>query len=87
MKANKDTIKVGDTLIFKCDESRDGDVSEYDGEVQIINVDTVSMIYLSGYRNRNDDIKFDDVIAKVDLSQPKIKLVDAPYKGNFIVFE
>lgn len=88
IQQRKDTIKVDDILIFSVDEYRDGDICQFDGHVQNIRDDGVDVIYLSGYRSRNDFIPWKDVIAKVDLEKPYISLGDhAPYSGNFIVFD
>lgn len=36
MQANSETIKVNNTIIFRCDEWRDGNKSEFDGQVQVV---------------------------------------------------
>ena len=87
IKPDKDNIKVGNTLIFRCDEYRDGVITEYDGHVQIVDEEGAHVIYLSGYKSRNDFIPWKDIIAKVDKRKPWISLQgDAPYSGNFIEF-
>ena len=86
MLASKENIKVGNTVIFKCDEYRNGNVSEYDGQVQIIDDKGVHVVYLSGYKSQNDHIPFTDVLAKLDKRKPYISLTNAPYSGHFIEF-
>lgn len=88
IQQRKDTIKVDDVLIVNVDEYRDGDIHQFDGHVQKIRDEGVDVIYLSGYRSRNDFIPWKDVIAKVDLKKPYISLGErAPYSGNFTVFD
>ena len=87
MKASKESIKVDDVIIFRVDEWRDGTKTEFDGNVQSVRDDGLDLIYLSGHRSRNDFIPWSDVIAKVDRSQPRVKLDNAPYSGNFLQFD
>ena len=84
--AGRESVKAGDTLIFKCDEFRNGDTREFDGQVQEVNDDGVDVIYLSGYRSRNDFIPWCYVLAKLDKRKPYIDLTNAPYKGHFVEF-
>lgn len=84
---DKDNIKVGNTLIFRCDEYRDGNITEYDGHVILVGDKGADLIYLSGYKSRNDFIPWKDIIAKVDKRKQWITLQgEAPYSGNFIEF-
>ncbi len=87
MLASKDNLKVGNTIIFRCDEYRNGNVCEYDGQVQFVNEESVDVIYLSGYKSQNDTIPFKDVLAKLDKRKPYISLTNAPYSGHFIQFK
>lgn len=87
IKADENAIKVGDTIIFSCSEYNNGEFSEFDGTVLFVDKESVDVIYLSGYRSRNDSVKYKDIIAKVDISMPYIKLENAPYSGHFIVFD
>ena len=87
MKANTENVKVGDTIIFKCDEYNNGDIQEFSGQVQYIDEKGVGAIYLSGYRSRNDDIPFEDIFAVLDKSKPWIELKYAPFNGHFIEFD
>ena len=87
MQANADVINVDNTIIFRCDEWRDGNISEFDGHVQSVREDGVDVVYLSGHRSRNDFIPFKDIIAKLDKRKPYISLKNAPYRGHFIEFE
>lgn len=87
MKADRKNIKVGNTIIFRCDEFRDGSVYEFDGQVLIVNDGGVDVIYLSGYRSRNDFIPWSDILAKLDKRKPYITLSNAPYRGHFVEYE
>ena len=82
----KESLKVGNTVIFSVDEYRDGNKRQFDGHVQIIGDAGIDVIYLSGYKSRNDFIKWEDVIAKVDMRRKWVKLKSAPFSGNFQVF-
>ena len=84
--ASPETIKVGNTLIFKCDEYRDGHICEFDGTVQMISEKGVEVIYLSGYKSRNDFIPWKDIVAKVDKRLPYVSLKDVAFSGHFLVF-
>lgn len=87
MKASRETIKENDVIIFRVDEYRNGNPLEFDGHVLWVRHDGVEVLYLSGFRSRNDFIPWSDIIAKVDLRQPKVKLDNAPFSGHFVVFE
>lgn len=87
MKANNTNIKVGNVLIFLVDEWNTGSSTEMDGHVQIIDDLGVHVIYLSGYRSRNDFIPWNDIIAKVDKRRKWVSLGEFAYKGNFLVFD
>lgn len=91
MKANKTTISVGDKIIFYCDEYRDGNIMEFDGSVQSINDEGVDVLYLSGYRSRNDFILFKDIIAKSDDTCERVDLRENTppvyYSGRLKVFD
>ncbi len=87
MKANPETIKTNNTIIFSCDEWRDGNKNEFDGTVQSVSDDGAHVVYLSGYRSRNDFIPFSDIIAKLDKRRPVRSLKNAPFRGHFIEFE
>jgi hypothetical protein len=87
MKATPETIKINNTIIFCCDEWRDGNKSEFDGTVQLVSDDGVNVVYLSGYRCRNDFIPFSDIIAKLDKRCPVKSLKNAPFRGHFVEFE
>jgi len=87
MQANSETIKVNNTIIFRCDEWRDGNKSEFDGQVQLVREKGVDVVYLSGYRSRNDFIPFCDIIAKLDKRRPVKSLKNAPFRGHFVEFD
>jgi len=86
MKANKEDLKPGHTIVFKCDEYNNGEVSEFDGEVISVEDTGVHVIYLSGYKSRNDFIPWKDILAKVDKRKAYIQLPNAPYSGRFVVY-
>lgn len=86
MKASEETIKKEDVIIFSVDEYRNGNKQEFDGNVLFVKEDGAEVIYLSGHRSRNDLIPWEDIIAKVDMSQPRVKLENAPFSGHFLVF-
>lgn len=86
MKADINTVKQDDTVIFLCDEYRNGKKECFDGKVLYTTEQGAEVLYLSGYRSRNDLVPFEDIIAKVDLSMPEIKLDEHPYSGHFIKF-
>lgn len=70
-------IKVNDTVIFAYNNDW------FDGQVQIIHDTGVDVIYLEGYKSRNDFILYKDIVAKVDKTKPYVELKNAPYKGHF----
>lgn len=82
----KTAIAEGDTVIFRCDEYRDGRMTEFDGHVQTVSEKGVDVLYLSGHRSRNDFIEWKDIIAKLDMSKPRVTLDNAPFSGHFHVF-
>lgn len=84
--ASKQTVKPGNTLIFMCDERRDGNVVAFDGSVQSVSEDGVHVVYLSGYRSSNDFIPWKNIVAKVDKRKPYVKLKGVAYSGRFLVF-
>jgi ABC-type branched-subunit amino acid transport system substrate-binding protein len=87
MKASSINIKKGNVIVFNCDEYRNGNTSEYDGHVVSVCDKGVDVIYLSGYKSRNDFIKWKDILAKLDRRKPWIKLTNAAYKGQFLQFD
>lgn len=87
MKASIENIKEGDKIIFKVDEYRSKGWMEMDGDVLYTKDNGVEVLYLSGYKSRNDFIPWKDILAKVDLSLPWVKLKNTPFSGNFLVFD
>lgn len=59
-------FKKGQTIIFEVDVYGDGNVYGYGGEIVNIYDDSVDVVYLDGYRSRNGNVKFEDIIALVD---------------------
>ena len=86
MKASKENIKPNDVIIFLADEWRDGTKTD-DGNALSVSSGKVELMYLSGHRTRYDVIPYSDVIAKVDKSQSRIKLDNAPFMGYFLQFD
>ena len=86
MIASRENIKIGNTIIFKCDEYRTGRMQDFDGEIQSINDKGVDVIYLSGYKSRNDFIPWADICAKLDKRKPYINLSNASFCGHFLEF-
>ena len=80
-----ESVKVGDTVICMIDEWRKGSKECFDCSVLIKENKGVEVLYLSGYRSRNDFVEWDDVIAKVDMSQPLIHV--GAFEGHFLPFE
>jgi hypothetical protein len=81
-----DKINKGDTLICMIDEWNEGDKESFDCHITSFEETGVNVIYLSGFRSRNDFVPWEDVVAKVDLGKPWIDLEGTVYKGNFEVF-
>ena len=79
-------IKKDDTVICKIDEWRDDNPSWFDGTVISKNKKGVDVLYLSGYRSRNDFVEWKDICAVVDMSLPWVSIPDVPYQGNFRIF-
>lgn len=86
MIASKENIKINNIIIFKCDEYGNGHIMEFDGHVQSINDNGVNVLYLSGYKSRNDFIPWKDIIAKLDKRKPYITLKNSSFRGHFIEF-
>ena len=67
-KINCSDLNPNDIVVFYVDVYHEGKKSVYDGNVISINKHnkTVSVVYLEGYHSRNDDIPFEDMLAKAD---------------------
>lgn len=85
MESVYDEIKEGDTIICMIDEFNNGNKSSFDCTVLSKLNNGFDVIYLSGYRSRNDFVSLNDVIAKVDLSQPVVSVKG--FSGHFKVFK
>jgi len=79
-------IMVGDTVICLIDEWRSGRKKSFDATVMSKTEKGVDVLYLSGFRSRNDFVEWVDIIAQVDLSLPRVSLGDHGFIGNFRVF-
>jgi hypothetical protein len=81
-----DKINKEDTLICMIDEWNKGVKESFDCHITSFSETGVNVMYLSGFRSRNDFVLWEDVVAKVDLEKPWIDLEGTAYKGNFEVF-
>lgn len=79
-----DDIKSGDVLICSIDEWRDGKPFNFDCHVLMKLNGGFDVVYLSGFRSRNDFVPYKDIIAKVDLTMPIVD-IDG-FSGHFKVF-
>jgi len=63
-------LKNGDIVIFKIHSDEMEEDIFQDGNVLDVYADRkeISIIYLEGYKSRNDNIPYDKVIAKFDLN-------------------
>ena len=87
MKASAKNIAVGNTIVFNCEEYQ-GQPDVFDGSVQLVDEKGVCVVYLSGYKSRNDFIPWKDIIAKLDKRYRWITLKgNAPYSGHFLEFD
>jgi hypothetical protein len=82
-----DNVKEGDVVIAMIDEWRDGSVNAFDCNVLDINDKGVEVVYLSGYRSRNDFVEWGNVVAKVDKSKPVVSVANGTFSGHFMSFE
>lgn len=88
MEASNKTIKEGNTIIFVCDVYRDGDYKEYDGNVLFTTEDGAEVLFLEGYKSRNELVPWNKIVAKVDKHKPYISLMpEISYSGHFIKFD
>lgn len=77
------------TVIFKQREGRADFKPEWayeDGTINFIDEENkrVDMLWLEGYRSRNDTVPFEDIVAIVDLSINDIVKI-GPFRGHFKV--
>ena len=86
MIASAETINVGNRIIFLHDEYGDGNEYDFDGTVQLIDEMGVHVVYLSGYRSRNDFILWENILAKVDRRRKWVKLALSTCSGHFLEF-
>ena len=82
----KNSIKKNNTIIFLVDEYSRGQKEAEDGQVQFTTDKGAHVIYLSGYKSRNDFIPWEDIIAKVNMKKPYVTLKNTPFIGHFEVF-
>ncbi len=87
MKASPETVTKEDTLICWVDPYREGRTQAYDGNPILLNDKGVTLLYLCGYKSFTDTVPWEDVIAKVDMSQSRITVADGTFEGHFQVFE
>ncbi|WP_415912220.1 hypothetical protein [Neptuniibacter sp. QD37_11] len=84
-----DNIKVGDTVLCKIREYAHGEKEAFDGTVSYVRENFIGVSYLSGYRGRFDDVPYEDVVSKVDSTQPRthIEVLGSPFNGPMLVFD
>ena len=85
MKA-RTNVRQGNTILFRVDEYRSGDIDIMGGQVLYVSSKGAKVVYLSGYRSRNDFIPWKDIIAKVDRRRKYAKVPGTPYSGKFEVY-
>lgn len=86
MIASQNEIKIDNTIIFNVDEYRDNHIVDFDGKVQNVSENGVDVIYVSGYKSRNDFISWKDIIAKLDMRRPYVKLKKSSFSRHFLEF-
>lgn len=61
-------LQKGRSVVFKVDPYYQGNKQVFDGTVLWVNEDkqTVTVSYLEGYKDRNDNIPFEDMLAAYD---------------------
>jgi len=78
-------VRLGDTVICMIDEWGSGRKSDFDGTVMAIDDTGVDVIYLSGYRSRNDFVEWRDVLAKLDKRVKRVSVPGTSYEGHFVL--
>ncbi len=79
------SIKDDDTIICMIDEWNEGRKFPFDCHILYRNSAGFDVVYLSGYRSRNDFVPLEDVIAKVDMDMPIVRITG--FSGHFKVFD
>ena len=82
----EDSVNVHDTIICLIDEYSSGKKLAFDCHVLLKNAKGVDVVYLSGYKSRNDFVEWPDILAKVDKSLPVVGLGNHGFSGHFNVF-
>lgn len=70
----KETVKCDDTIFFLVDEWHRGNKRMESGTILYKTDRYVSVVYLSGYRSRNDDIPYNDIYGRLDLTKPWVSI-------------
>ena len=78
-------VGLGDTVICLIDEWRSGEKTDFDCNVTSIADDGIDVIYLSGYRSRNDFVPWADVLAKLDKRAARVSVPGTSYEGHFVL--
>jgi hypothetical protein len=78
-------VKPDDVLICMIDEWGKGEKEAFDCHITSIRKAGVDVCYLSGYRSRNDFVPWADVVARVDMTRPIIRVADGAFRGHFEV--
>lgn len=84
--ASQDTVKEGNVIICMIDEYRNNNKEAFDCNILSVNEKGADVVYLSGYKSRNDFVEWSDMVAKVDKRKPQITVADGTFTGHFAVF-
>lgn len=79
------SIKDNDIIICMIDEWNNGEKCPFDCHILTRNNKGFDVVYLSGYRSRNDFVPLENVIAKVDMDMPIVNITG--FSGHFKVFD
>lgn len=84
--ASPETVKEDNVIICMIDEFRNGKKEAFDCHVLYTNEKGAEVVYLSGYKSRNDFVEWADMVAKVDKRKPRITVADGTFSGHFMEF-
>jgi len=83
--ASQENIKEGNVII--CFIHVNGVRQVYDCNVLSVNEKGASIVYLEGYKSRNDFVFFENIAAKVDRRRKRISVANNAFEGRFIEFK
>jgi hypothetical protein len=86
MNAKQEVIKRNNIIICMIDEFQTGVKDAWDCHVLYTNERGAQVIYLAGYRSRDQFVEWSDIVAKLDKRRRKVT-VEGTFTGNFLVFE